>query len=152
MTLTATKDTIADSPVMPDLSFADVAPVTTYAVLTTLPTHADPARPPELLANFNDLRRWLAGKAPTATVGEAQASGACPISTYLDEAGVDTPIVGPFAVEWVCNDDGYEMGTAPLPTWAQRFVHLVDQYPAHSEIRASLAMTLLYEAVGGAMR
>jgi hypothetical protein len=120
------------------------------ATPVALPTHADPVTPADLLANFNDFRKWLATKAPTYIVGEAQTSAYCPIATYLHESGVQNPSVGQQECRWsVDPTERWEDRTpgTPLPDWAQRFVTLVDEQGACHPIRASLATTLLYEAV-----
>lgn len=156
MALTASPLTIDDSKALPDLPFAEGAVQAVESLLRTgatpaaLPTHADPVTPPELLANFNDFRRWLATKGATDIVGEAQTSGYCPLATYLQESGVPLPSVSKNTVRWEVRIDSrhwLDCPGAPLPKWAERFVDLVDGQGVRRQIRASLAATLLYEAV-----
>lgn len=140
--LTTSAPTIPDPEALPDLPFEILdSPIVPHALTVTVPTHADPLTPADLLAQPDGFLRWLAGFPGSHEIGTACTSGECPLWRYLDAQGIET-VVGH---DHVCWGDTHQE-PYPLPAWAARFVRLVDVC-GHVGIRASHAIALVHQAV-----
>lgn len=80
---------------------------------------------------------WLRSKTPDAVVGVASLPFACPIATYLCDSGANSASVG-FSRTLVGCD------FSDTPSWAQRFIGLVDVVPLR-RVLAGDALRLLGE-------
>src|SRR4051812_7006010 len=94
-----------------------------------------------------NFKKWLESKETDEVIGQAAMCKTCPIAQFLVESGFPSAYVGMSTLstegEFVVD------GNHPLPTWAERFIELVDgewgsdNPESRQEVYAGRALVLL---------